>query len=101
MLVNFLDTNKVMLFTKSWCPYSKKVITILNDKNVKYGVFEIDTNEKGEEMQKYLIDKSGQRTVPYVYIGKKLIGGDDEFEKGVKNGSVKATLNQLGVKNDF
>ena len=56
------------------------------------------TNENSLE---YLIDKSGQRTVPYVYIGKKLIGGDDEFEKGVKNGSIKATLNQLGVKNDF
>ena len=90
-----------MLFTKSWCPYSKKVIQILEDKNIGFGNYEIDTQEKGEKMFEYLKDKTGQRTVPYVYVDKVLIGGDEEFEGEVKNGVMKQRLDKLGVENDL
>jgi glutaredoxin len=35
---------------------------------VKYEVLELDHAENGEDVQKYLIEKTGQKTVPMTFI---------------------------------
>ena len=51
----------------------------LNENKVKFKNYEIDLEEKGQAVHVSLVKKWGQTTVPYVFIGGELIGGDDDF----------------------
>lgn len=37
-----IQDNKVMVFSKSYCPYCAKTKSTLKDLNIEYGVFELD-----------------------------------------------------------
>jgi len=73
--------NHIVIFSKSYCPWSKKAkaaIAAVPSKKSEPKIFELDLlGEEGQEMQDYLLKKSGQRTVPNVWIGQKHIGGSD------------------------
>ena len=73
-----------MIFSKSHCPYSKKakqLIASIPDKRSEPEIHELDLMEgsQGAEIQAYLLEKTGQRTVPNVFIGKQHIGGSDKL----------------------
>lgn len=48
---------------------------------------------QGEEIQAYLLDKTGQRTVPNIFIDQKHIGGSDDLTKLETSGELKKLLN--------
>ncbi|KAI0285394.1 hypothetical protein BGY98DRAFT_945695, partial [Russula aff. rugulosa BPL654] len=62
--------NIVVVFSKTWCPYSKKAKALLKDKysDAQTAIFELDEREDGAELQNYLQEKTGQRTVPNIFI---------------------------------
>lgn len=92
-----------MLFSKSYCPYSRAVKQIFNTYigKDKYGLFEIDTHQDGNELHKALQKLSGRNTVPNVVIGGEFVGGDVETENMVSDGTLKTKLNRLRVPNKF
>ncbi|POM59477.1 Glutaredoxin, partial [Phytophthora palmivora] len=45
--------------------------------DAKFEVVELDTRDDGAEIQALLLDLTGQRTVPNVFINGKHIGGCD------------------------
>lgn len=56
---------------------AKKAIAAVPNKKSEPKIFELDLlGEEGIRMQDYLLSKSGQRTVPNVYIGQQHIGGE-------------------------
>ncbi|KAF9011433.1 glutaredoxin [Cyathus striatus] len=86
MAVNeFVDSaiadNTVAIFSKSYCPYCKSAKKLFADKypTVKTTVYELDERDDGSEIQDYLYEKTGQRTVPNVFITGKHIGGSDDL----------------------
>jgi len=76
-----IDGNKVVVFSKSWCPYCRRAKALLRellgDDGVK--VLELDQREDGDAIQGYLGEKTRQRTVPNIFINKKHIGGSDDL----------------------
>ncbi|KAK7687197.1 Glutaredoxin-C6 [Cerrena zonata] len=54
----------------------------------------LDERDDGSEIQSYLFDKTGQRTVPNIFINKQHIGGCDSVialkEQGKLSALVKA-----------
>ena len=44
-------------------------------------VVELDVLEEGDDMQDYLKTKTGQRTVPNIFIKSKHFGGNSELQK--------------------
>lgn len=69
---------KFELYTWSYCPFCQRAKSLLDSKGYKYDEYVIDNdNDKRQE----LIDKTGQRSVPYVFIDDKLIGGFDDLKK--------------------
>ncbi|KAF8323797.1 hypothetical protein DL93DRAFT_2069813 [Clavulina sp. PMI_390] len=48
--------------------------------------------EEGPEIQSYLLSKTGQRTVPSVWIHGQHIGGNDDFQSANRIGKVKKLL---------
>lgn len=71
----------VIIFSKSYCPHSKRAKTILLDKYsivpAPY-VVELDKHEMGAALQAQLAKLTGRRTVPNVMINGKSIGGGDD-----------------------
>jgi len=82
--------NKVVIFSKSWCPYCKKAKGVLAGDSPK--IFELDELEEGSEIQNYLLEKTGQRTVPNIFIGQKHVGGSDDLGRLQASGQLTKLL---------
>jgi glutaredoxin len=77
-----LKKSPVIIFSKSYCPYSKRAKGLLLE---KYSitpdpyVVELDEHELGPALQDHLLKKTGRRTVPNVLINGVSIGGADDI----------------------
>ncbi|HEX4051378.1 MAG TPA: glutaredoxin 3 [Steroidobacteraceae bacterium] len=66
----------VLLYSKSWCPYCERAKALLRHKGISFEEVDIETHpERREEM----IERSGRRTVPQIFIGTRHIGGSDDL----------------------
>ncbi|CAI2382721.1 unnamed protein product [Moneuplotes crassus] len=92
-----IDTNPVMIFSKSYCPFCNKAKQLLSKLNVRYKSIELDQVREGTRMQSLLRAKSGQSTVPNIYINKQHIGGSDDLERKFHTKELHALLDQAGV----
>ncbi|KAK7686590.1 hypothetical protein QCA50_010190 [Cerrena zonata] len=91
-----ISNNKIAIFSKSYCPYCKRAKALLTSEypDVQTEILELDERDDGSEIQSYLFDKTGQRTVPNIFINKQHIGGCDSVialkEQGKLTALVKA-----------
>lgn len=60
---------------KSWCPFCAEVISILLAHGASPAVLNVDTLPDGGLMHEELKRVTGQKTVPYVFVGGELLGG--------------------------
>lgn len=66
----------VLVYSKSWCPYCERAKALLRHKGVSFEEVDIETYpERREEM----IQRSGRRTVPQIFIGARHVGGSDDL----------------------
>ncbi|BGP25084.1 Glutaredoxin [Rhodotorula toruloides] len=65
---------------------------ILKDAGEDFDVYELDQMDEGFEWQNALASKTGQRTVPSIWIGGKFIGGCSELEAKQRSGELKTLL---------
>lgn len=72
----------VIIFSKTYCPYSKRAKGLLLDKYsidpVPF-VVELDTHPLGAALQARLAKLTGRNTVPNILVGGKSIGGGDDI----------------------
>lgn len=67
---------KVIIYSKDRCPYCDWAKELLNHKKVSYEEIRVDLNpEKLQEM----IELSGRRTTPQIFINDQHIGGFDDL----------------------
>ncbi|CAI5744252.1 unnamed protein product [Peronospora destructor] len=76
-ITDAITKEKVLMFSKTHCPFCARVKEIFDVLDTKYEVMELDTRDDGAEIQMLLLDITGQRTVPSVFINGKHIGGCD------------------------
>lgn len=100
-LIKIRSLSPMTIFSKSYCPYSKKIKQLLLEKydiTPAPNVVELDRYEYGAELQSYLTENSGRRTVPNVLVGKSFEsrGGCDEFEKLHKDNDLIKLLVEWG-----
>ncbi|KND05072.1 glutaredoxin [Spizellomyces punctatus DAOM BR117] len=89
-----IKENKVVVFSKSYCPYCKKAKNLLDSLGVKYELFELDERPDGQAIQEYLKEKTGQRTVPNIFIKGQHIGGCDDLHAAHDSGKLQKLLDQ-------
>ncbi|TNN78570.1 Thioredoxin reductase 3 [Liparis tanakae] len=87
-----IDSNQVMVFSKSYCPYCVKVKDLFKELNVEYNVVELDLIEDGTNYQEMLLEMTGQKSVPNVFINKSHVGGCDKTMQAHEDGSLKQLL---------
>lgn len=68
--------NEVILYTTGYCPYCIKAKELLDRKKVIYTEIRVDLQP---ELREEMIQKSGRRTVPQIFINGKAIGGCDDL----------------------
>lgn len=83
--------NNIKMYTSQFCPYCSNAENLLKRKG--YDISEkIYVDKDPEELSK-MIEKTGKRTVPQIYINDKYIGGFDELRKLDNTGDLDKVLN--------
>lgn len=81
-LNSILKKSPVIIFSKSYCPYSKKAKALLLEKYsiepTPY-VVELDKHPLGPQLQAFLGEKTGRKTVPNILVNSVSIGGGDDI----------------------
>jgi glutaredoxin 3 len=67
----------VKMYTTAVCPYCIRAKSILKNKGVEK-IEEIRIDQDPEAM-KHMMDITGRRTVPQIFIGDKHVGGCDDL----------------------
>ncbi|CAH2352920.1 monothiol glutaredoxin-6 [[Candida] railenensis] len=93
----------MVVFSKTFCPYSKKLKKLLKENYQITPVpafVELDKHKHGAELQKYLGQITERKTVPNVLVGSSSIsrGGADDFVKLHEDGTLIDLLKQWGSK---
>lgn len=81
---------KVLMYSTAVCPYCIRAEALLKRK----GVAEIEKIriDLEPERQAEMIEKTGRRTVPQIYIGDTHVGGCDDLHELEKLGKLDALL---------
>ncbi|MEK7772215.1 MAG: glutaredoxin 3, partial [Pseudomonadota bacterium] len=68
---------KVIMYTTGFCPYCKMAENLLRSKGIQdIEKIRIDL-EPAQRTE--MMDKTGRRTVPQIYIGERHVGGYDDW----------------------
>ena len=77
-------SKKIIIYTKSYCPYCVKAKQLLKNKNLN--ITEIDITDNESLIEEMLLKSSGRKTVPQIFIDDFHVGGCDDLyalnEKG-------------------
>jgi len=76
-----IHKNKVMVFSKTTCPFCAKVKALLESLKVDFFHLELDEIDNGPAIQDKLTELFGQKTVPNVFISGQHVGGCDSTLK--------------------
>ncbi|KAK6812979.1 hypothetical protein RU639_010878 [Aspergillus parasiticus] len=92
---SIINDNAVVVFSKSYCPYCKSSKSLLSQLDAKYLTIELDEESDGSAIQDALVEISGQRTVPNIFIKQKHIGGNSDLQ--ARKNELPALLKDAGA----
>ncbi|KAL8041961.1 hypothetical protein ABFX02_09G018600 [Erythranthe guttata] len=92
-----VSSNSVVVFSKTYCGYCNRVKQLLSQLQATYKVIELDQESDGEDIQTALLEWTGQRTVPNVFIAGKHIGGCDAVVAKHQQGALVPLLAEAGA----
>ena len=84
---------KVQVYTKRNCAYCVRAKALLGKKGVAFE--EIDV-ENDDARRAWLVEASGQRTVPQIFVGDRSLGGFTDIEALDRQGLLDPILRGEG-----
>lgn len=75
----------IIIYSSLTCPYCDHAKDLLDQKGLKYNEINVD---KDPNKLAEMIDRTGRRTVPQIFIDGKYIGGFDDLRNLSENGSL-------------
>lgn len=67
---------KIIVYSTATCPYCDRAKTLLTNKGLQYQEIRVDLDSQAREE---MMQKSGRRTVPQIFINDEPIGGFDDL----------------------
>jgi glutaredoxin 3 len=67
---------RIEVYTTSSCPYCVQAKRLLKARGIAYEEFDVAMDD---ELRASIIERSGRRTVPQIFIDGRAIGGFDEL----------------------
>ncbi|KAG2694279.1 hypothetical protein I3760_08G135100 [Carya illinoinensis] len=89
---NAIYSNKITIFSKSYCPYCLRAKRIFSELHEQPFVVELDLRDDGGQIQNVILDMVGRSTVPQVFVNGKHIGGSDDLKAAVLSGQLQKVL---------
>ena len=80
----------MVLYSTGWCGFCARARALLERKGVAFTEIDIDDAERRAEM----VTRSGQRSVPQIFIGSRHIGGFEELYALDRSGELDRLLKQ-------
>ena len=84
--------HKIVVYSKSWCPFCARTLATLADLALEPHVVDLDELDNGAEIQTALAVKTGQRTVPNVFVNAAHLGGHDDTQRAARSGALQQML---------
>ncbi|KIK81714.1 hypothetical protein PAXRUDRAFT_155404, partial [Paxillus rubicundulus Ve08.2h10] len=77
-----INSHKIVVFSKTYCPYcsATKSYFANNYPAETVSVVELDARNDGPEIQDYLLQKTGARSVPRTFINGSSVGGNSDLQ---------------------
>lgn len=103
-LIEIMSMGPMIVFSKSYCPFSKNLKKLLSenyDITPAPTIVELDKHRYGAELQNYLSIVTKRNTVPNVIVGADSLvsrGGAQEFINYHEEGTLAGLLNTWGGK---
>ena len=76
----------IVMYTKSWCPYCDRAKALLREKGQAWTEIDIEEQD-GRRVE--MIERSGQSTVPQIWIGDRHVGGFDDLAELERRGAAR------------
>ncbi len=80
---------QVILYTTRFCPYCIRAKQLLDSKRVSYTDIAVDGRP---ELRSEMMQRSGRRTVPQIWIGSQHVGGFDDLAALERRGELDRLL---------
>jgi glutaredoxin 3 len=79
----------VTVYTGSFCGYCVQVTTLLERRGIPFTEVSVEDHP---DLRKKLLEKSGRRTLPQVYVGGRYIGGAAELAALDRSGELNRII---------
>lgn len=89
-MTNLNDLNQIVIYGTQYCPYCVAAKQLFDAKSVEYKYIAVDNDP---DLRDNILQRSGQRTVPQIWIGEQHIGGFTDLRKLALNGELDHLLN--------
>jgi glutaredoxin 3 len=74
---NRMMTNSpVVIYVTPWCPYCRRALGFLKQKGINSEVIDVSGDRKTRQ---WLVEATGQHTVPQIFVHGRSIGGCDDM----------------------
>jgi glutaredoxin 3 len=80
---------KVTIYTTAYCGFCRRAKQLLKKLQIPFE--EIDV-EGDDEKREWLVETTGERTVPQIFFGDESIGGCTDLEALVRSGELEKKL---------
>ncbi|XP_023337993.1 glutaredoxin [Eurytemora carolleeae] len=100
MVANLIKQKKVVMISKTYCPFCTKAKNALANYKInpeEYEILEIEDRNDMDEIQNYMSEITGARSVPRVFIGGKFYGGGDEMMNMHRSKKLEPVLSNAGA----
>jgi glutaredoxin 3 len=67
-----MSAPRVTVYTKQNCPYCVRAKHLLDRKGVRYEEISVEGND---DLRRWLVEATGQMTVPQIFAGERSLGG--------------------------
>ncbi|XP_032267966.1 thioredoxin reductase 3 isoform X5 [Phoca vitulina] len=93
-LLGLIESNRVMIFSKSYCPHSARVKELFSSLGVECNILELDRVDDGANVQEALSEITNQKTVPNIFVNKVHMGGCDQTFQAHQSGLLQKLLQE-------
>ncbi len=80
---------KITVYTKQTCPFCIRAKRLLEKKGVAYEEISV---EGRDDLRIWLVDATGQKTVPQIFAGERSLGGFSDIEALDREGKLDRIL---------
>ena len=83
----------VVIYSSAWCGFCVRAKALLDQRGVAYREIDVDGHRAHREE---MIERSGRRTVPQVFIGEHHVGGSEDLADAARRGELDRLLGGSG-----